>query len=144
MFIVMDYINSDLKKVFNSCKHIEFTQEHVLIILYNTFCALNFVHSAGIMHRDIKPANILIDGDCQVKICDFGFSRTVPTSLVLPNNLHTPLKKVTLQKNRHYSNLSTDQSSPEEALEGFHTKKLAIQALVSPKMIAKKKITFTN
>lgn len=39
---------------------------------------MKFVHSAGIIHRDIKPANILIDGNCQVKICDFGFSRISP------------------------------------------------------------------
>lgn len=29
------------------------------------------------MHRDIKPANILIDSNCQIKICDFGLSRTL-------------------------------------------------------------------
>ena len=114
MFIVMDYVNSDLKKVLNSCKQIEFTMEHVLIILYNTLCALNYVHSAGIMHRDIKPANILIDGDCQVKICDFGFSRTVPNNLILPtlSNMTSPIKKIPLplSKNRHWSNMTTQST----------------------------------
>ena len=85
MFLVMDHVDSDLKKVFNSSKKIEFNEDHVLIILYNTLCAMNYLHSTGIMHRDIKPANILIDSECQVKLCDFGFSRTVPTSLILPN-----------------------------------------------------------
>ena len=28
------------------------------------------------MHRDIKPANILIDTECNIKICDFGLART--------------------------------------------------------------------
>ena len=28
------------------------------------------------MHRDIKPSNILIDDECQIKLCDFGLSRT--------------------------------------------------------------------
>ena len=45
---------------------------------------MNFFHSAGIMHRDIKPANILIDAECQIRLCDFGLSRTVPKSDVMP------------------------------------------------------------
>jgi mitogen-activated protein kinase 1/3 len=72
----MEYIESDLKKMFINTNIIEFDQSHILTILYNSLCALNFVHTANIMHRDIKPANILIDSNCQIKICDFGLSRT--------------------------------------------------------------------
>ena len=34
------------------------------------------------MHRDLKPANFLIDGECGIKICDFGMARSVEK----PNN----------------------------------------------------------
>jgi serine/threonine protein kinase len=51
--------------------------DHLKILLYNLLCSLNFLHSANIMHRDVKPGNILVDDFCQVKICDFGLSRTV-------------------------------------------------------------------
>ena len=37
-----------------------------------------FLHEANVMHRNLKPANILIDANCNVKICDFGSSRTIP------------------------------------------------------------------
>ena len=44
-------------------------------ILYQLLCALNFLSSAKVLHRDLKPGNILIDEDCNVKICDFGLAR---------------------------------------------------------------------
>jgi mitogen-activated protein kinase 1/3 len=64
IFLVMEHVDSDLKKVFASSRKIEFTEEHIIIIMYNALCSLNFLHSAGVLHRDIKPANILIDGNC--------------------------------------------------------------------------------
>lgn len=46
------------------------------------------MHSAGVIHRDMKPSNILIDEYCNVKICDFGLSRT---PLEVENNAHSVL-----------------------------------------------------
>lgn len=63
----------------NAIPHTELTEDHIVTILYNQLCALNFVHSAGVIHRDIKPGNFLIDSQCSVKICDFGLSRVMPT-----------------------------------------------------------------
>lgn len=38
---------------------------------------MHYIHSAEILHRDLKPANILLNEDCEVKICDFGLARSV-------------------------------------------------------------------
>ena len=51
-------------------------------IVYKLLCAFKFIHSANVIHRDIKPANILIDSNLNVKICDFGISRTLPESCI--------------------------------------------------------------
>ncbi|CAD8117583.1 unnamed protein product [Paramecium sonneborni] len=39
--------------------------------------AIQHIHNKGISHRDIKPDNILVnvDGDCELKLFDFGVSR---------------------------------------------------------------------
>mmetsp|Transcript_33678 Transcript_33678/g.52035 ORF Transcript_33678/g.52035 Transcript_33678/m.52035 type:complete len:94 (-) Transcript_33678:889-1170(-) len=56
------------------------SQDHVILVLYNLLCGLKYLHSMGIIHRDIKPSNILINKDCQIKICDLGLARTLPES----------------------------------------------------------------
>ena len=55
-----------------------FHEDHIITILYNQICALNYIHSANIIHRDLKPSNFLIDNSCNIKICDFGFARVLP------------------------------------------------------------------
>ena len=62
---MIEYVDNDLKKALNSVsKGTLFEEKHIITILYNSLCALKFVHSANIIHRDIKPANLLVDGFC--------------------------------------------------------------------------------
>ncbi len=35
---------------------------------------IDYIHKQGIIHRDLKCGNILLDGENNVKICDFGFA----------------------------------------------------------------------
>ena len=44
-------------------------------IAYQILQGLSYLHKSKLIHRDIKPSNILIDANCEIKICDFGLCR---------------------------------------------------------------------
>jgi serine/threonine protein kinase len=79
VFVVMNLVDKDLNKLMSDTKNI-FQEDHVLTVLYNLLCCLQYVHSANVFHRDIKPANILINNHCEVTICDFGMATTIGDS----------------------------------------------------------------
>ena len=44
--------------------------------MYQLLRGLKYVHSAAVLHRDLKPSNLLLNANCDLKICDFGLART--------------------------------------------------------------------
>ncbi len=50
---------------------------HKQYVIYQLLKALKFMHSGQLLHRDIKPSNLLLNADCQLRVCDFGLCRSL-------------------------------------------------------------------
>lgn len=81
IFLIMDFVESDMLRIFNNGHKNPITQDHIKHLFYNLLCAVKFMHATNVVHRDLKPGNILINKNCQIKICDFGSARTLPESM---------------------------------------------------------------
>jgi len=58
-----------------SCQSRPLEKQFIQYFLYQILRGLKYVHSAGVVHRDLKPSNILVNENCDLKICDFGLAR---------------------------------------------------------------------
>lgn len=75
IYILFEYMEADLFEV-TRAKGI-LTDRHRKFILYQIAKSIYYLHSAGIVHRDLKPSNVLVNEQCEAKICDFGLVRSV-------------------------------------------------------------------
>jgi len=73
IYIVTDLMETDLHRVIYSKQVLN--EEHHQYFCYQILRGLYYMHSANVVHRDLKPANILVNKNCDLKICDFGLAR---------------------------------------------------------------------
>jgi len=72
IYFVTALLGTDLHRLITS-RPLE--KQFIQYFLYQTLRGLKYVHSAGVVHRDFKPSNILVNENCDLKICDFGLAR---------------------------------------------------------------------
>ena len=66
-------METDLSQIIKSNQPL--SDDHIQFFLYQILRGLKYIHSAGIYHRDLKPRNLLVNSNCDLKICDFGLAR---------------------------------------------------------------------
>lgn len=77
IYLIQELMETDLHKVIRTQK---LSDDHIQYFVYQTLRALKALHSANVLHRDLKPSNLLLNSNCDLKICDFGLARSVASS----------------------------------------------------------------
>ncbi|KAL8291960.1 hypothetical protein RQP46_001426 [Phenoliferia psychrophenolica] len=73
VYLIQELMETDLHRVIRSQ---ELSDDHSQYFLYQTLRGLKALHSAAVLHRDLKPSNLLLNANCDLKICDFGLARS--------------------------------------------------------------------
>jgi len=74
-YIVMEYVDgTTLEQYIHVADLLPFSR--LVEIAYKCAKALEYASEQGVIHRDIKPANILLAGESDIKISDFGAALT--------------------------------------------------------------------
>ncbi|RCV45314.1 hypothetical protein SEVIR_9G448200v4 [Setaria viridis] len=73
VYIGTELMDTDLHHIIRSNQ--ELSEEHCQYFLYQILRGLKYIHSANVIHRDLKPSNLLLNANCDLKICDFGLAR---------------------------------------------------------------------
>ena len=73
IYLIQELMEADLHQIIRSGQPL--TEAHFQYFVYQILRGLKYIHSANVLHRDLKPGNILVNADCQIKICDLGLAR---------------------------------------------------------------------
>lgn len=75
LFIVMEYVAGE--SLYHAAHGCAVEHADAVAIVIGVCHGLAHAHEHGILHRDIKPSNILLDGQTNPKIGDFGLARAL-------------------------------------------------------------------
>lgn len=77
IFIVMDYVEHDLKSLIETMKHKKqvFLPGEVKCLIQQLIRAVAHLHDNWILHRDLKTSNLLLSHKGILKVGDFGLAR---------------------------------------------------------------------
>ncbi|MHC5064046.1 MAG: serine/threonine-protein kinase, partial [Planctomycetota bacterium] len=88
-FLSMEYVSGeDLSQLLKRIGRLP--REKAQEIARQLCAGLDAIHSMGILHRDLKPANVMLDGEGNVRITDFGLAASAQKSEAEEDLVGTP------------------------------------------------------
>jgi len=73
LYVISELMETDLALTLRSSQVL--SEDHCQFFMYQILRGMKYVHSAHVIHRDLKPRNLLVNSNCDLKICDFGLAR---------------------------------------------------------------------
>jgi serine/threonine protein kinase len=82
VFLIMEYCErGELISLVGDFETLPLTARYR--IFSQILAALAYLHENGVAHRDLKPDNVMLDGQLNAKLADFGFSRRVDGNILM-------------------------------------------------------------
>jgi eukaryotic-like serine/threonine-protein kinase len=101
-YLAMEYVEGQFIDVY--CRDRQLPPRARLALLLQVCDAVAHAHARLVVHRDLKPANILVTGDGQVRLLDFGIAKLMEGELTA----QTALTQISGRA------LTLDYASPEQ------------------------------
>ncbi|BFZ60742.1 mitogen activated protein kinase [Saitoella coloradoensis] len=77
VYLIQELMDTDMHRVIRTQ---DLSDDHCQYFIYQTLRGLKALHSANVLHRDLKPSNLLLNANCDLKICDFGLARSAAST----------------------------------------------------------------
>jgi serine/threonine protein kinase len=88
-YIVMEYVDGTTLEPYTRVDAL-LPVQRIIEIAYKCARALDYAAQHGVIHRDIKPANILLAGESDIKISDFGAALTAASETTQVSGIGSP------------------------------------------------------
>jgi serine/threonine protein kinase len=88
-YLVMELIDGD--PLTRYCRREALLEpQRIVDVVYKASKALEFANGIGVVHRDIKPANIMVRGDFDIKVSDFGAAQLASAEVTQVSRVGSP------------------------------------------------------
>ena len=126
-YIVMEYVDGTTLEQYSRPESL-LPIGKVIEIVFKCTKALDYAARHGVIHRDIKPANIMLSGENDIKITDFGAAQTTATETTQITGIGSPAYMSPEQIKEQSLTHQTDMFSLGVVLYQLLTGKLPFQA----------------